>query len=122
MPLRALFAALVFAVACGQAIAADVIGYSEAFDTLYRVDLTTQTAVEVGRATIIGLPRLANIEGLTVSPAGTLYAISDTDTVKTLLQISSTTGLATGLGTLTFTGGNGSGQLRLALAVTCGGR
>ena len=122
MPLRALLAALVFAVACGQAIAADVIGYSEAFDTLYRVDLTTQIATEVGRATPIGAPRLANIEGLTASAAGTLYAISDTDSVKTLLQINSTTGLATGLGTLTFTGGNVSGQLDLSLAFTCDGR
>ncbi|HEX3896225.1 MAG TPA: hypothetical protein VHW73_08435 [Rudaea sp.] len=122
MPLRALLAALVFAVACGQAIAADVIGYSEAFDTLYRVDLTTQTAVEVGRATQIGLPRLANIEGLTASPAGTLYAVSDTASVKTFLQINPTTGLATSLGVLTISGGNVSGQLDLSLAFTCDGR
>jgi hypothetical protein len=122
MPLRALLVALVFAVACGRAVAADVVGYSEAFDTLYRVDLTTQTAVEVGRATPIGSARLANIEGLTSSPAGTLYAISDTDSIKTLLQISATTGLATSVGTLTFTGGNTTGQLDLSLAFTCDGR
>ncbi len=122
MPLRALFAALVFAVACGQALAADVIGYSEAFDTLYRVDLTAQTAAEVGRATPVGSPRIANIEGLTATPAGTLYAVSDTDSVKTLLQISPTTGLATSLGTLSFTGGNTSGLLDLSLAFTCDGR
>jgi hypothetical protein len=122
MPLRALLAALVFAVACGQALAADVIGYSEAFDTLYSIDLTTQTAVEIGRATPIGAPRLANIEGLTASPAGTLYAVSDTATIKTLLQIDSATGLSTSVGTLTFTGGNTSGQLDLSLAFTCDGR
>ena len=122
MPLRALLAALVFAVACGQAIAADVIGYSEAFDTLYRVDLTTQTAVEVGRATPIGSPRIANIEGLAVSPTGIFYAVSDADSVKTLLQISSTTGLATNPGAVTFTGGNVSGLLDLSLAFTCDGR
>lgn len=122
MPLRALIAALVFAVACGQAIAADVIGYSEAFDTLYRVDLTARTAEEVGRATVIGTPRLANIEGLTSSPSEALYGVSDTDTIKTLLQINPTTGIATSLGSLTFTGGNTTGQLDLSLAVTCDGR
>src|ERR1700754_4983326 len=115
MPLRALFAALVFAVACGRAVAADVVGYSEAFDTLYRVDLTARTAQEVGRATVIGAPRLANIEGLTASPLGTLYAVSDTDTVKTLLQINTTTGIATSVGALTLTGGTVTGQLDLSM-------
>jgi hypothetical protein len=122
MPLRALFAALVFAVFCGQAIAADVVGYSEAFDTLYRVDLTARTAQEIGRATIIGTPRLANIEGLTASPSGILYAVSDTDSIKTLLQINTTTGLATSLGAITFSGGSATGQLDLALAFTCDGQ
>ncbi len=122
MPLRVLFAALVLAVACGRAIAADVIGYSEAFDTLYRVDFTTLTAQEIGRATVLGTPRLANIEGLTASPSGNLYGISDTDSVKTLLQINPTTGLATNLGAVTLTGGNVTGQLDLSMAFTCDGR
>ncbi len=122
MPLRGLFAALVLAVACGRAIAADVVGYSEAFDTLYRVDFTTLTADEIGRATIIGAPRWANIEGLTASPSGVLYGISDTATVKTLLRIDPTTGLATSLGALSLTGGDTSGQLDLSLAFTCDGR
>ena len=122
MPLRVLFAALVLAVACGRAIAADVIGYSEAFDTLYRVDFTTLTADEIGRATVIGAPRLANIEGLTASPSGTLYGISDTASVKTLLRIDPTTGIATSLGALTLTGGDVSVQLDLSLAFTCDGR
>ena len=122
MSLRGLFAALVLAVACGRAIAADVVGYSEAFDTLYRVDFTTLTAQEIGRATVIGAPRFANVEGLTASPSGLLYGISDTDTVKTLLQINPTTGLATNLGTITLTGGNVTGQLDLSMAFTCDGR
>jgi len=122
MPLRALIAALAFAVLCGRALASDVVGYSEAFDTLYQVDLTTHTAVEIGRATPIGAQRYAIIEGLTLSPAGQLYAVSDADTVKTLLQIDPSTGLATPVGTLNLTGGNTNQQLDLGLAFTCDGR
>ncbi|MEP6485550.1 MAG: hypothetical protein ABJB01_13955 [Rudaea sp.] len=122
MPLRALFAALVFAVACARAVAADVVGYSEAFDTLYRVDLTTRTAQEIGRATPLNAPRLPIIEGLTASPAGTLYAVADAPSAKTLLQINATTGLATTIGTLALTGGNVAGELDIGLAFTCDGR
>jgi hypothetical protein len=122
MPLRALPVALAFAVFCGRALASDVVGYSEAFDTLYRVDLTTRTAVEIGRATPIGGQRYAIIEGLTLSPTGQLYAVSDADAVKTLLQIDPSTGLATAVGTLSLTGGNVSQQLDLGLAFTCDGR
>ena len=122
MPLRALTVALVFAVFCGRVLAADVIGYSEAFDTLYRVDLTTRTAVEIGRATPIGAPRYAVIEGLTLSPTGQLYAVSDADSVKTLLQIDPSTGLASPIGNLALTGGTVNQQLDLGLAFTCDGR
>jgi hypothetical protein len=121
MPLRARLAALVFAVVCGPALA-DVIGYGEAFDTLYRIDLTTRTATEIGRATPPGAPRIANIEGLTVSPDGKLYAVSDADAVKTLLTIDPATGLATPVGVLNLSGGNVNRQLDLALAFTCDGR
>ncbi len=121
MPLRALIAVLVLAVYCGPALAADLIGYSEAFDTLYRIDLTTQSAQEIGRATPPALPRLANIEGLTYSPNGTLYAVSDASAVKTLLTIDPATGLASIVGNLNLTGQNASGQLDLGLAFTCDG-
>jgi hypothetical protein len=119
MPLRALIAALVFAVICGRAAAADVIGYSEAFDTLYRVDLTTQTALEIGRATPIGSQRYSLIDGLTFSPDGRLYAVSDAASVKTLLQINATTGLATPIGVLNL---NTDKQLDLGLAFTSDGK
>ncbi len=118
MPLRALIAALFLCAACGQAVAADVIGYSEAFDTLYRVDLTTQTATEIGRATPPGVSRLANVEGLTFSPAGKLYAVSDAGSAKTLLTIDQGTGLATAIGTLNL---GSSAQLDLGMAFTCDG-
>lgn len=119
MPLRAVIAALVLFVCCGAAAAADVVGYSEAFDTLYRVDLTTRTATEIGRATPIGVSRIANIEGLTFSPAGKLYAASDASSVKSLLQIDPATGLATAIGTLNL---GTTQQLDLGMTFTCDGR
>ena len=119
MPLRAFIAALFLCAACGQAVAADVVGYSEAFDTLYRVNLTMQTATEIGRATPSGIARLANVEGLTFSPSGKLYAVSDAGSVKTLLSIDQATGLATVIGTLNL---GTSNQLDLGMAYTCDGR
>lgn len=119
MPLRALTAVLLFCAVSGAAGAADLIGYSEAFDTLYRVDLTTQTATEIGRATPIGSSRLANIEGLTFSPAGKLYAVSDAGSIKTLLRIDPATGLASIIGTMDL---GSAAQLDLGMAFTCDGR
>jgi hypothetical protein len=119
MPLRAHIAALVLAAACGPALAADLFGYGEAFDTLYRVDLTTRSAQEIGRATPTGFPRLANIVGLTFSPDGQrLFAVSDANSVKSLLQINPNTGLATIVGSLNL---GTSQQLDLGLAFTCDG-
>ena len=118
MPLRAFLAALVLAVA-HVAAAADVVGYSEAFDTLFRVDLTTRTAQEIGRATPIGVTRYSIIDGLTFSPGGQLFGVSDAHAVKTLLRISSNSGLATRIGTLDL----GTAQeLDLGLAFTADGR
>jgi hypothetical protein len=122
MPLRAYIAALVLTVLCGRALASDTFGYSEAFDTLFSVDLTTRNAREIGPATLPPLPRLANIEGLTYNPAGVLYAVSDAGAVKTLLRISPTTGLATTVAPLSFGAQNVAAQLDLGLAFTCDGR
>ena len=120
MLLRALIAAPVLAVVCGQALAADVIGYGEAFDTLYSVNLSTHIAQEIGRATPIEVAaRYANIEGLTFSPAGQLYAVSDAAAVKTLLRIDRGTGLASPIGSLNL---GTSQQLDLGLAFTADGK
>jgi len=120
MPLRALIAAPLLAVVCGQALAADVIGFGEAFDTLYSVNLSTHTAAEIGRATALeSATRWANIEGLTFSPAGKLYGVSDAGASKTLLQIDRSSGLATPIGTLNL---GTSQQLDLGLAFTADGR
>ena len=118
MPLRAHIAALVLAVVSGPALAADLVGYSEAFDTLYRVDLTTQSAQEIGRATPLGFPRFSIIVGLTFSPDGHLFAVSSGNNVKSLLQINPHTGLATAVGTLNL---GTNQQLDLGLAFTCDG-
>jgi hypothetical protein len=122
MPLRAFIAALVLVVVSARAFAADVVGYSEAFDTLYRVDLTAQTAVEIGRATPVGTSRLTDIEGLTSSPSGVLYAVSVSPTLKTLLQINPGSGIATQIGVLSLAGADATTQITVGLAFTCDGR
>ena len=120
MPLRGFITAFVLGVLATRAYAADPIGYAEAFDTLYSVDLSTHQASEIGRATPLDSPnpRYANIVGLTFSPSGILYAVSDAGAVKTLLTVDKSTGLATAVGTLELGTNN---QLDLGLAFTCDG-
>jgi hypothetical protein len=116
MPLRAILVALVLGVFASQARASDLVGYGEAFNVLYAVDLTTKTAVQIGGP---GQITYANIEGLTFSPGGTLYAVSDAGPTKTLLTIDQGSGIATAVGTLNLGSNN---QLDLALAFTCDGK
>ncbi|HTI96401.1 MAG TPA: hypothetical protein VL425_07840 [Rudaea sp.] len=116
MPLRAILVALVLGVFAIQARAADLVGYGEAFNVLYAVDLTTNTAVQIGGP---GQITYANIEGLTFSPSGTLYAVSDAGPTKTLLTIDQGSGIAAAVGTLDLGTNN---QLDLALAFTCDGK
>jgi len=119
MPLRGFIAALVLGVFGADTAAADIIGYGEAYDTLYSVDLTTRQATEIGRATPVESAfRYATIEGLTFSPSGVLYAVSDAGAVKTLLTIDRNSGLATAIGTLNL---GTDQQLDLGLAFTCDG-
>jgi hypothetical protein len=120
MPLRALLAAPLLAVVCGQALAADVVGYSEAFDTLFRVDLTTHTAQEIGAAGFVGTQRIADIEGISYSPAGDLFAVSDA--LKALIRVNAQTGRATVVGTLNLAGESISAPLDLGMTFTCDGR
>ncbi|HST27870.1 MAG TPA: hypothetical protein VLK26_05815 [Rudaea sp.] len=116
MPLRAILFALVLGVFASSARAADVFGYGEAFNVLYSVDLTANTAVQIGGP---GQSTYANIEGLTFSPGGVLYAVSDANATKTLLTVDKATGIATAVGTLNLGTNN---QLDLALAFTCDGK
>lgn len=119
MPLRGLIAAFVLGVFATQARAADPIAYAEAFDTLYSIDLATHQASEIGRATPLESgTRYATIDGLTFSPAGVLYGVSDAGATKTLLVIDKSTGLATAVGILDL----GTNQkLDLGLAFTSDG-
>ncbi|MDR3390044.1 MAG: hypothetical protein P4L92_23650 [Rudaea sp.] len=126
MPLRAHIAALVLALFCGPALGADIIGYGEAFnnvsgDTLYRVDLTAHTAQELGSAGFLnGQQPMVNLEGLTYSPGGQLYAVSDA--LKVLLRVNPLTGTATLVGPLNLAGQSVTQRLDLGLAFTCDGR
>ena len=122
MPLRAFIAALVFVVALAPARAANTLAYSESFDTLFQFDLTAHTATKICKATPQGVTRFANIEGLTLTPGGALYGVSDGNGTKTLLRIDPATGLGTAVGSLNLTGGNTTGQLDLGMAATCDGR
>lgn len=119
MPLRAMLFALVLGVFASQARAADVFGYGEAFNVLYSVDLTTNTAVQIGGGITDQGQIVGNIEGLTFSPSGTLYAVSDASATKALLTIDKTTGIAHAIGTLNL---GSNSQLDLALAYTCDGK
>jgi len=119
MPLRGFIAAFVLGALASQARAADPVAYAEAFDTLYSIDLATHQATEIGRATPLeSASRYANITGLTFSPAGVLYAVSDAGATKRLLTIDRGTGLANVVGTLDL---GTSQQLDLGLAFTCDG-
>lgn len=126
MPLRAFIATLVLAVS-GIPANAGPTGYGEAFDTLYAVELATRNATPIGVAGSWGGASIANVEGLTYSPNGKLYAVSDT-LLKALVTIDPATGLASVIGPLGGSAGLGdTGQgafdvLDLGLTFTCDGR
>lgn len=126
MPLRVVIASLLLAVSAVSA-RAGTVAYGEAFNTLYAFDLTTRAAIPVGPAGSWAGADLANVEGLTFSPNGQLYAVSDT-LIKVLMTIDRSTGAATVIGPL---GGNaglgdtGRGSfnvLDLGLSFTCDGK
>jgi hypothetical protein len=126
MPLRAVIASLLLC-ALGVSARAGTLAYGEAFDTLYAFDLTTRTAAPIGVAGSYGGTALSNIEGLTFSPQGQLYAVSDTQ-LKVLMTIDRNSGAASVIGPLGGSAGLGeSGQgtfnvLDLGLSFTCDGR
>lgn len=125
MPLRAVIASLLLAVSVSAR--AGTVAYAEAFDTLYAFDLSTRTAAPIGPAGSYGGSAIANVEGLTFSPDGRLFAVSDT-LLKVLMTVDRSTGVATVIGQLGGSGGLGeTGQgaynvLDLGLSFTCDGR
>ena len=127
MHLRAFIASLLLAIAGGTVARAATVAYGEAFDTLYAFDLSTRSAVPIGPAGSYAATPLSNIAGLTFSPGGQLYAVSDT-LIKVLMTIDRGTGAATVIGPLGGNAGLGdAGQgtfdvLDLGLSFTCDGR
>ncbi|MBS0569422.1 MAG: hypothetical protein JSS28_02350 [Proteobacteria bacterium] len=120
MPLRAILVALVLGVFASQARAADLVGYAEAYNVLYSVDLTTRTAVMIGDSGLInGQQTPSIITGLTASPTGALFAVWDAGPAKLLVTVDKGTGLVAPLGALNV---NSSAKLDLALAFTCDGK
>ena len=68
-------AAGMLAVSAPSARAATA-AYGEAFDTLYRIDLASHTAQNVGRAGSSAGQQIGNISGLSYSPDENLYAVA----------------------------------------------
>src|ERR1700752_874709 len=84
---------------------AATVAYGEAFDTLYRIDLPSQTATEVGQAGSFGGQPIANISGLSYSLDETLYAVAGG--MNALARIDADSGAATIIGSF---GLNGQGD------------
>lgn len=98
--------------------------YLAAFNTLYRLDLTTAHATRIGNG--IGFN---DVEGLAFAPDGTLYGIADgtarsgTEYTDFLIRIDPVTGTGTLVGHLAALAGQGpNGQLDYGLGFTCDGR
>ncbi|MEO7063202.1 MAG: hypothetical protein ABI082_05420 [Dokdonella sp.] len=118
-PLACLIAAgiAVFAFSANAA----TLAYGEAFDTLYRIDLSARTATAIGSAGFYGGVPIANISGLTTTANGTLYAAAGAS--KLFVGIDPATGQAHVIGSLN-SAGQGSGQfnaLDLGMASDCDG-
>jgi hypothetical protein len=99
--LACLAAAGMFALSAPSA-RADQAVYGEAFDTLYRIDLATHSAVEVGPAGSYGAQPIANISGLSYSLDNTLYAAAGG--MNSLARIDPGSGRATVIGSFGLTG------------------
>jgi hypothetical protein len=100
----------------------ETIAYAEAFDTLYTVDLDSQTATLIGPAGTYSGQTIGNLSGLSYSLDGTLYAVAGG--LNALARIDPTTGAATIVGSF---GLNGQGDpqhndaLDLSMTFGCDG-
>lgn len=105
---------------------AQPFGYAAGFNELYRVNLAN------GQATRVGAMGFNDVEGLALSPGGTLFGVADATmlvgnqpsaTSDFLLRINTTTGAGTLVGQLSGLQGLGpGGNLDYGLAFTCDGR
>ena len=101
-PLTCLIAAGMLAVSAPCARAAANVAYGEAFDTLYRVQLDSREAVELGRSGLLRGQIIGNISGLTTAADGSLYAAAGG--FKLLVKIDSGDGHATVIGSFGLDG------------------
>ncbi len=105
---------------------AEPLGYASGFRDLYRIDLAN------GQSTSIGRIGFNDVEGLALSPSGTLYAAVDgtaqvgsntSSTTDFLIRINPATGAGSLVGQLPSLQGRGPNeQLDYGLAFTCDGR
>jgi len=119
--LTCVIAAGMFAVAAIPAGAATV-AYGEAFDSLYRVDLTTHEATRVGAAGRYSGQIIGNISGLSTTSDGALYAVAGG--FKLLIRVDPESGQATVVGDLGLSGQGDPGRndaLDLNMAASCDG-
>ncbi|MCX7557144.1 hypothetical protein OS187_09985 [Xanthomonadaceae bacterium JHOS43] len=100
--------------------------YVSAWNTLYRLDLSTARATPIGSG--IGYN---DVEGLAIAPDGTLYGVADgsagsgSQITDFLIRINTSSGIGTLVGPLeglSGVGPNETGQLDYGLAFTCDGR
>ena len=116
--LACLAAAGMLAVSASQSHAGTV-AYGEAFDTLYRIDLDSQTATRIGAAGYVGNQLIGSIGGLSYSSDGELYAISGT--LNALTRVDPASGAASVVGSLGLAGqGDPQRQDALDLGMTFG--
>lgn len=122
-PWKRLFA--VAALALPACVLADPVGYAVGFDHLYRIDLAT------GQATDVGAIGYSDVEGLAFGTDGVLYAVADAgastgNTVTdVLLRVDPQSGaglLVAPLGGLAGQGAPPFGNLDYGLAATCDGQ
>ena len=119
--LACLVAAGMLAVSAPSARAATA-AYGEAFDTLYRIDLTSHTAQNVGRAGSSAGQSIGNLSGLSYSLDGTLYTVAGG--MNSLARVDPSSGRATIVGSF---GLNGQGDpqrndaLDLGMPFSCDG-
>jgi hypothetical protein len=99
------------------------VAYGQAFDTLYRIDLASHTASEVGTAGTYGGVPVINLRGLSFSPDNVAYSVAGG--FGALARIDTTTGHATPVGSFGLSGQGDprhNDALDLSMTFGCDGR
>jgi hypothetical protein len=78
------------------------VAYGQAYDTLYRIDIASHTAAEIGAAGYYGGVPIVNLSGLSISPDNVMYAVAGG--LGALTRIDPATGHATPVGSFGLSG------------------